>query len=100
VHHCSLMEWLERSGVQFEWHVRWCVQVVPVNSEYLKEHHQLLREFANATLWPKHLLVHYTWKHNNPINTNAGLYLIFILGEALYHCITAHHDSVGGHPKL
>lgn len=55
-------------------------QVVPVNSEYLREHHQLLREFANATHWPKHLLVHYTWKHNNPINTNAGLYLIFILG--------------------
>jgi len=60
------------------------VQVVPVDSEYLREHHQMLREFANATLWPKHLLVHYTWKHNNPINTNAGLYLIFILGESLH----------------
>lgn len=55
-------------------------EVVPVNLEYLREHHQVLREFTNATLWPKHLLVHYTWKHRNPINTNAGLYLIFIMG--------------------
>ena len=37
-------------------------------------------EFQNATHWPKHLLVHYTWKHTNPVNATGGLYLVFLLG--------------------
>ena len=60
------------------------VQVVPVNQEYIREHHQILREFQNATLWPKHLLVHYTWKHTNPINVNWGLYFVFAIGKKLF----------------
>lgn len=61
------------------------LQVVPVTPDYLMEHEVLLREFVNATLWPKHLLVHYSWKQISPIHTNAGLYLVFLLGEC---CIT------------
>ena len=53
-----------------------------MNPEYVRDHQQILREFQNATIWPKHLLVHYTWKHTNPINVNLGLYLVLILGES------------------
>lgn len=59
------------------------MQIVPINSEYLREHEVLLREFQNATLWPKHLLVHYLWKEMNPVNVNAGLYLVFTIGMPL-----------------
>ena len=52
-----------------------------MSSEYLREHQTILREFQNATLWPKHLLVHYTWKHTGRIHVTGGLYLIFTLGK-------------------
>ena len=56
------------------------MQIRPLSSQYLREHQSLLMEFQNATHWPKHLLVHYTWKHTNPVDATGGLYLVFLLG--------------------
>ena len=56
------------------------MQIRPLSSQYLREHQSILMEFQNATHWPKHLLVHYTWKHTNPVNATGGLYLVFLLG--------------------
>ena len=68
-----------------------CVQLKPVSLDYLKEHQVLLLEFQNATHWPKHLLVQYSWKHTNPINATAGLYLIFISGTSLPKSLSCSH---------
>lgn len=49
--------------------------------EYLVAHHQLLREFNNASYWPKHVLVEYTWEHSLLVNAVGGLYLLFATGR-------------------
>lgn len=36
-----------------------------------------LQDFQNATHWPKHLLVHYTWETQHEENEDAGLLVLF-----------------------
>lgn len=36
-----------------------------------------LQDFQNATHWPKHLLVHYTWEMQHEENEDAGLLVLF-----------------------
>ena len=57
-------------------------QMVGVPEHYLATHHALLEDFANATQWPKHLLIQYSWQELEPLHTQAGLYVLFITGEA------------------
>jgi len=57
------------------------LQVLPVPKYYLWQHQQLLNEFQNSTHWPKHLLVQYHWKHNDALNVNAALYVLFGIGK-------------------
>ena len=57
------------------------LQVLPVPKYYLRQHQQLLNEFQNSTHWPKHLLVQYHWRHNDALNVNAALYVLFGVGK-------------------
>jgi hypothetical protein len=52
-----------------------------VPTDYLLAHHQLLQEFSNASFWPKHVLVEYTWEHSPIVNAMGGLYLLFTTGK-------------------
>ncbi len=53
------------------------VQVHQVSQAYLYAHHQLLDEFRNATHWPKHLLVQYSWQAEQEVDALSGLYVVF-----------------------
>ncbi len=54
-------------------------QVLPVPQGYLYAHHQLLDEFKNATAWPKHLLVEYSWTTEHTVDALSALYVVFFL---------------------
>ena len=58
-------------------------QMVDVPEHYLATHHVLLEDFANVTQWPKHLLIQYSWQELEPLHAQAGLYVLFITGEAV-----------------
>ncbi len=53
------------------------MQVHQVSQAYLYAHHQLLDEFRNATHWPKHLLVQYSWQAEQEVDALSGLYVVF-----------------------
>ena len=50
---------------------------------YLYQHHQLMDEFRNATHWPKHLLVQYSWQVEQEVDALGGLYVVFAICEPL-----------------
>lgn len=54
-------------------------KVLPVPQGYLYAHHQLLQEFQNATIWPKHLLVEYSWTTQLTVDALSALYVMFFL---------------------
>jgi hypothetical protein len=41
------------------------------------KHAPLVKEFINATHWPKHLLVHYSWHTQHEEDEEAGLLVLF-----------------------
>jgi hypothetical protein len=55
------------------------MQVVPVPQGYLYAHHQIIDEFRNATAWPKHVLVQYTWTVSRTVDALSGLYAVFFV---------------------
>ena len=55
-------------------------QAVEVPEQYLATHHVLVEDFSNATSWPKHLLIQYTWHQLEPMHAQAGLYALFVTG--------------------
>ena len=57
------------------------MQVRQVPQAYLYAHHQLLDEFRNATHWPKHLLVQYSWQVEQEVDALSGLYVVFAICE-------------------
>ena len=57
-----------------------CTQVKPVPLRYLHQHQGLLDEFRNISHWPKHLLVHYRFKSQHPVDLDRGLYVVFAAG--------------------
>ena len=48
-------------------------KVVPVSSSYLRTHGQLVREFHNDTVWPKHVLIRYTWLVRMEVDEDTGV---------------------------
>ena len=77
------------------------LQVVQVPPAYLYAHHQLLDEFRNATHWPKHLLIQYSFALAPTVDALAGLYVVFILCAASCLCVhvmlCVHHQLHPGH---
>ncbi|EFN54175.1 hypothetical protein CHLNCDRAFT_17489, partial [Chlorella variabilis] len=51
--------------------------VYQLDEEDQAQHAPLVREFLNATHWPKHLLVHYTWHTRHEEDEEAGLLVLF-----------------------
>jgi hypothetical protein len=47
----------------------------------VRHHRTLVGEFANATHWPKHLMVHYRWRVQHEVDTDTGLLVFFVAGE-------------------
>jgi hypothetical protein len=47
-----------------------------------KHGHQLVAEFANATHWPKHVLVSYSWKTRHEANAERGLLVLLVASAA------------------
>lgn len=48
----------------------------PLPDAYLHMHQQLQAEWRNASAWPKHLLVEYTWQERHEVNAIPGLYVL------------------------
>ena len=42
--------------------------------------HAPLQEFRNSSHWPKHVLVHYSWREVSEVDSVAGLYVLFLAG--------------------
>ena len=42
----------------------------------------LAQEFRNSSHWPKHVLVHYSWREVSEVDSVAGLYVLFLAGAA------------------
>lgn len=55
------------------------LQVVPVPPAYLYAHHQLLEEFRNASHWPKHLIIQYSFQLAPSEDALSALYVTFAL---------------------
>lgn len=47
---------------------------------YQHAHPHAVAEFRNATHWPKHLLVRYSWDTHNDVDLDRGLYVLFGAG--------------------
>eukprot|EP00887_Chlorella_sp_A99_P006341 scaffold3.g6341.t1 len=56
--------------------------VYQLGPEDQAEHWQLVEEFRNATHWPKHLLVSYTWTARHDVDAQRGLLVLFAAGGA------------------
>lgn len=52
-------------------------EVQPVPEHYSGHHAALVEEWANATQWPKHLLVDYKWKEEQEVDAVPGMYILF-----------------------
>lgn len=62
------------------------VQVKQLPEEDRRHHAGLVAEFANATHWPKHLLVHYRWQVQHEVDEDRGLTLLFAAGAWAWVC--------------
>lgn len=51
--------------------------VYALSHEDQLDHAPLVREFVNATHWPKHLLVHYRWRTQHEEDEEGGLLVLF-----------------------
>ncbi|KAL4458504.1 hypothetical protein ABPG75_013369 [Micractinium tetrahymenae] len=54
--------------------------VYALDQEDQRAHAPLVREFLNATHWPKHLLVHYRWRTQHEEDEEGGLLVLFSAG--------------------
>jgi hypothetical protein len=48
-------------------------EVVPVSPTYLRTHRHFVREFYNTSVWPKHVLIRYTWHTQLAVDEDAGV---------------------------
>lgn len=58
-------------------------QVDKVPPVFLRKHFNYTKDVLDASKWPKHLLVRYTFKTENDISLDRGLYVVFGLGSAV-----------------
>lgn len=60
-------------------------EVVPVAPSYLRTHRQFVREFHNTTVWPKHVLIRYTWDVRLAVDEDAGAFaMLFVFVLAFF----------------
>lgn len=54
--------------------------MVPLPDEFLLSHSDMYDDFANATHWPKHVLLHYDWRTAGDVQFDNGLYVMLAMG--------------------
>lgn len=57
-------------------------QTVPMPASFLQLHQELVAEFNNATVWPKHALVLYQWREEARVDVAAGLIIVLVMGAS------------------
>jgi hypothetical protein len=50
-----------------------------MDPQYEALHVQHAYEYRNSTHWPKHLLIHYSWKHVPQVHGELGLMVLFVV---------------------
>ena len=55
--------------------------MTPLPDEFLLSHSDMFDDFANATHWPKHVLLHYDWRTSADVQFDNGLYVMLAAGE-------------------
>ena len=63
--------------------------VVPLTGRGSRRHGRLAADFANATHWPKHLMVHYSWESRHETDVTRGLTVMFAAGGAAMIAVAA-----------
>ncbi|KAI8477189.1 MAG: hypothetical protein J3K34DRAFT_515867 [Monoraphidium minutum] len=56
------------------------VEVIPLPDEFLLSHSDMFDDFANATHWPKHVLLHYDWRSGADAQFDSGLLVMLVMG--------------------
>ncbi|XP_071721137.1 uncharacterized protein [Rutidosis leptorrhynchoides] len=51
--------------------------VVDMPHHYLELHPDISKQFWDAQIWPKHVLVRYTWEEQSEIDVATGFYVLF-----------------------
>ena len=60
-------------------------EVVPVSPTYLRTHRHFVREFYNISVWPKHVLIRYTWHTQLAVDEDAGVAAtLFVFASAFF----------------
>ncbi|CAA3018293.1 uncharacterized protein LOC111395885 [Olea europaea subsp. europaea] len=58
-------------------------KVIDMPHSYLEIHPDIHKQFWDQQLWPKHILVRYTWEEQSEIDVASGLYVLFGSGLTL-----------------
>lgn len=58
-------------------------KVIDMPHHYVEIHPDIHQKFWDAELWPKHILVRYTWKEQSEIDVSSGFYVLFGSGLML-----------------
>lgn len=56
--------------------------VYAIAPEDQADHRMLVEEFRNASHWPKHLLVSYSWTSRHEVDAQRGLLVLFVAGAS------------------
>lgn len=64
-----------------------------------EEHKDILAEFHNASVWPKHLLVSYAWREESELNPVNALNVLLGIGTLMmllmfYNVMATYHNKV------
>ncbi|KVI03236.1 uncharacterized protein LOC112513738 [Cynara cardunculus var. scolymus] len=52
-------------------------KVVDMPHHYVELHPDIGKQFWDAQIWPKHVLVRYTWEEQSEIDVTSGFYVLF-----------------------
>eukprot|EP00242_Pyramimonas_sp_CCMP2087_P008067 CAMPEP_0198200330 /NCGR_PEP_ID=MMETSP1445-20131203/3363_1 /TAXON_ID=36898 /ORGANISM="Pyramimonas sp., Strain CCMP2087" /LENGTH=159 /DNA_ID=CAMNT_0043870369 /DNA_START=467 /DNA_END=946 /DNA_ORIENTATION=+ len=71
----------------------------PIPAAYFQSHKEELSQMGNASHWPKHVLVRYTWSEVVEVNTLGGMNFLLgtgvtMMGLILYIVVGANHEKI------
>ncbi|GMH35844.1 hypothetical protein BSKO_03712 [Bryopsis sp. KO-2023] len=66
--------------------------------DYLGAHERLVEEYANATHWPKHVMIKYTWENLDQVDADRGLMVLLYGGlmaltVAMFGVVVSYKDK-------
>mmetsp|Transcript_1737 Transcript_1737/g.3516 ORF Transcript_1737/g.3516 Transcript_1737/m.3516 type:complete len:220 (-) Transcript_1737:122-781(-) len=74
-------------------------QLTPIPDAYYQSHKEELSQIANASHWPKHVIVRYTWSEVVEVNSLGGMNFLLgtgaaMMGLVLYIVVKANHEKI------